>query len=404
MVTILRPSWGTGFTRSAGSAAAPDLWTGLALLYAPILGSQGGQLFDLSGYGLHASVGGATYTIGSQGVGLLCATGTQGVVFTAPEFLKVNWSSLIWYGRFTGTPSANTPMLGVSYSNADASPYIAYLLDVDGVGTGMRSSASRSGFFQGTAATPLSIGVDYVTVGTYMANSIKLYVNGIFQSENTNVGGPTYSATSQVLVGRHQSETSRVLNAQCYLAALYTRTLTACEVAQISADPLILLRQRPIRRYRAPTISIPQLARPNADTTVDNWTDFTGGTTTIYQTLDDTVGDATADADGIQTQLSPTSDVFVAKLSPVFDPLLSTGYVVRYRYGKSAALGQQVNLTVQLWQDYVSEGSPGTLIAEAVHTDIPAFPTVGTLNLTGGESDAITDHANLFIRLLAHAP
>ena len=117
--------------------------------------------------------------------------------------------------------------------------------------------------------------------------------------------------------------------------------------------------------------------------------------------MDETVAD---DADYIRTQLSPTSDVYVTKLSPVNDPLVSDGYVVRYRYGKNSASGQQTDLTVQLRQDYVSEGAQGTLIAQAVHTNIGVFPIAGTFSLSGAEADSVTDHSNLFIRFLANSP
>jgi hypothetical protein len=49
----------------------------------------------------------------------------------------------------------------------------------------------------------------------------------------------------------------------------------------------------------------------------------------------------------------------------------------------------------------VNEGSPGTLIAEEVHLDIPNGFTDGSFTLSSGEADAITDYSDLFIRIVA---
>jgi len=407
MLIPARPSFGTDYVHDASGAIQPSLWNGLALLYAPILGHQGGQIIDVSGYKLHASVRGATYIPQSQGLGLLTDTGTEGVLFTAPARLKPTDNvSLVWYGRWIGTPDADTPMVGITNSNADTFPYVSYILDLANPSTKMRFNTAHGGSFAGAIQSgTLSQGVDYVVIGTGTSGRLSLYINGRLDNTNTSTSGAiAYTGTSQLVLGCHHAVTTRVLNAVCYLAAIYTRVLTPTEILQIGADPLLLLRQRSTRHYAVVTTTIPQLSRPNADTTVDNWTDFAGGTTAIYATLDDLVGDTSADADGIQSQLSPTSDVYVAPLSTTVDPSVSSGYVLRYRYGKSAAGGQQVNLTVQLIKDYVSEGTPGTVIASAVHTDIGVFPIAGTLTLSEAECDAITDHAALSVRFLANAP
>jgi len=147
---------------------------------------------------------------------------------------------------------------------------------------------------------------------------------------------------------------------------------------------------------------MPQFARPSTDTTRDNWTEDDGTTTSIFDQIDEAVAD---DNDFIQTQLTPTSDVYVTKLSSVEDPQSSSGHIVRYRYRKDASGGDQVDLTVQLRQGYVNEGATGTLIASATHTDISGSAwTDGTLTLSSGEADAITDYADLYLRFVANKP
>lgn len=145
-----------------------------------------------------------------------------------------------------------------------------------------------------------------------------------------------------------------------------------------------------------------QFARPSADTLRDNWVTQADGTTNLYATLDESVAD---DADYIKTQLTPTSDVYVTKLTTVEDPISATGHIVRYRYRKDVAAGDQIDLTVELRQDYVNEGDQGTLIHQEVHTNLDGSGwTDGTFTLSAGEANAITDYASLFLRFLANKP
>lgn len=143
-----------------------------------------------------------------------------------------------------------------------------------------------------------------------------------------------------------------------------------------------------------------QFARPSADTTRDNWFDEADGTTTIYTHIDETVSD---DGDYIKTQLTPTSDVFVTKLTTVEDPLSSVNHIVRFRYRKDAAGGDTINLVTELRQGYVNEGSPGTLIASQTNNDIGGAAWIaGTFTLSGGEADAITNYADLYLRFVGN--
>ena len=144
-----------------------------------------------------------------------------------------------------------------------------------------------------------------------------------------------------------------------------------------------------------------QFARPSADTLRDNWEEDDGTTATIFDQIDEAAAD---DADYIRTVLTPTNDVYVTKLSSIEDPVSSTGHIVRYRYGKSAAGGDQIDITVQLRQGYVNEGTPGTLIAALTHTDVGAFPQAGTFTLAGAEADAITNYGDLYLRFVANKP
>lgn len=145
-----------------------------------------------------------------------------------------------------------------------------------------------------------------------------------------------------------------------------------------------------------------QFGRPSTDTTRDNWEEDDGTTTDIWDQIDESVAD---DADYIRTVLTPTNDVYVTKLTTLEDPISSVNHTVRYRYGKSASGGDQIDLTIQLRQGYTNEGSPGTLIATvATLTDIASGWNAGTYTLAGAEADAITDYTSLYLRFVGNKP
>lgn len=142
-----------------------------------------------------------------------------------------------------------------------------------------------------------------------------------------------------------------------------------------------------------------QFARPSTDTTRDNWEEDDGTTTDIFDQIDEAAAD---DADYIRTGLAPTSDVYVTKLTTVTDPVSSSGHTVRYRYGKDAGSGAQIDIIVQLRQGYTNEGAQGTLIAAQTHADVGAGPLAGSIVLSGAEADSITDYSDLYLRFVAN--
>jgi hypothetical protein len=143
-----------------------------------------------------------------------------------------------------------------------------------------------------------------------------------------------------------------------------------------------------------------QFGRPSTDTTVENWLeDGTGDNSILWDEIDETVAD---DADYIRSVQTPSvDDAYVTKLTTLEDPLSSTGHVVRYRYAKSQAGGETINLTVELRQGYVNEASMGTLIAVFTHSDISEVFTTAAQTLSAVEADSITNYADLFLRFLA---
>jgi hypothetical protein len=136
-----------------------------------------------------------------------------------------------------------------------------------------------------------------------------------------------------------------------------------------------------------------QFARPSLDQAIGSWEDEGGGTTNIYQSIDEVVA---SDADFIRSELNPASNsIYEAKLSSVIDPQVATGHIVRYRYEKTGT--QVINLIVRLKQG-------GSTIASATHNGITGTWTAGTFTLSAGEANSITDYTNLRVEFEADVP
>jgi len=144
-----------------------------------------------------------------------------------------------------------------------------------------------------------------------------------------------------------------------------------------------------------------QFGRPSADTSIGGYTDQAAGTTDIYLEIDEVTAE---DVGFVRSIVNPAAAPYVVALTTLEDPVASTGHIVRWRRGKDAAGGATVNLTVQLRQGYVNEGTPGTLIAEKATVAVPDTFTDDTFTLSGAEADAITDYTSLFLRFVADQP
>jgi hypothetical protein len=93
----------------------------------------------------------------------------------------------------------------------------------------------------------------------------------------------------------------------------------------------------------------------------------------------------------------------VVQLGYLDDPLASTGHIVRYRFRKDVDLGDQIDLTVELRQGYINEGTPGILIHSQANVAIGGTAWIaGTFTLSSTEADSITNYRDLFIRFVAN--
>lgn len=145
-----------------------------------------------------------------------------------------------------------------------------------------------------------------------------------------------------------------------------------------------------------------QFARPDADTTLGNFTDQGGGASSIFATIDES---SPSDADYIRSPVSPANEVYVCRLSDVTDPVSSSNHVMRMRTSCDLDAQETLDFTQQLRMSYVSEGTPGTLIASQSRNGVSSTTwTTSTYTLSGAEADAITDYTALFFRFIVNKP
>jgi hypothetical protein len=148
---------------------------------------------------------------------------------------------------------------------------------------------------------------------------------------------------------------------------------------------------------------MPQFERPDNDfNNPGSYTDQGAGSVNIYLTIDETVAD---DVDFIRSPTSPVNSVYVARLSDVTDPALSTGHIMRMRTSADQTTQETIDFTQQLRQTYVSEASQGTLIASQTRLGVNTTTwTTSTYTLSAAEADSITDYTALFYRFNTNVP
>lgn len=147
---------------------------------------------------------------------------------------------------------------------------------------------------------------------------------------------------------------------------------------------------------------MPQYARPDQDTTIGTYTDHAGGTTDIFQAIDEASAN---DSDFIRSVTSPSSAVYVCRLSDITDPVSSANHIMRMRTSCDQDAQETLDFTQQLRQGYTNEGAQGTLIATQTRAAVNSTTwTTSAYTLSGAEADAITDYTALYFRFVVNKP
>jgi len=137
-----------------------------------------------------------------------------------------------------------------------------------------------------------------------------------------------------------------------------------------------------------------EMLRPDADSSISDWTDEAGGTTNIFNSIDETAFD---DADYIKSPIPAGTTARFSLSNPTTGKTLVDPVKVRYRFKKVTSDDQK--LTVSLKQGT-------TLIVSWIHTGGGLTETFQTAEqtLSSGELASITDFNNLFIEFQASPP
>lgn len=145
------------------------------------------------------------------------------------------------------------------------------------------------------------------------------------------------------------------------------------------------------RKQKSSAVAV-EILRPDADSSISDWTNQAGGATGIFGTIDEATFD---DADYIQSPLPPSGSVARFRLSdPTAGYTLANPVVVSYRFKKDNTNDQ--SLTVSLKQGT-------TLIASWTHTGAGLTQSFQTVDqtLTAPQFASITDFNDLFVEFQA---
>jgi len=133
-----------------------------------------------------------------------------------------------------------------------------------------------------------------------------------------------------------------------------------------------------------------QFSRPDNDDAIGVWSDDGGGTTNIFQSIDEIIA---SDTDFVRSDTTPTAaEDYDAGMSSVTDPVSDSGHILRWRYAKSASGGRTIAINLEL-----RDGS--TVITTRSFTDISEVFTQDTYTLSAAEADNISDYSNLNVRI-----
>jgi len=137
---------------------------------------------------------------------------------------------------------------------------------------------------------------------------------------------------------------------------------------------------------------------PDGDDVVGSWTTDLGGSTNLFQSIDE---DPFNDSDYVQSELSPQSSVARFTLTnPSGAVDIASDHKVQYRYYKEldAAGVQQLDLVVRLKQ------GASTVVATWTHSNITGTVVQAVQTLSAGQVSAITNYADLRLEFDANAP
>ena len=248
----VRPSFKSGWARSAATSASPELWRGLQGAWCPAMGNTGATLRDLSGRGNHGTLlnmdPGTDWVMSPDGPAL-DMDGTND---------SVSLNSAVTDIITTAAAFSITQRVYITDTTADSTMFGAwsgnYILWRDEYAPGDRYglavlSVDDINYVTWTAAgTAIANQWQTVTaVYNIPENTVTFYIDGQLQTglAGSGLALPKKSTTQATAIGADKvGSTSRTLTGQISNTYLHTRAISQREAMTLHRDPLAPFRLR----------------------------------------------------------------------------------------------------------------------------------------------------------------
>lgn len=178
-------------------------------------------------------------TAGWYANGLQCDAAGEGAEILAPAYLKLGFPiTIIWSGRYLGSNDVNAGLFGLTYDNADGSPYVSYGFVWHNSGTIIALWGANNGNGGNAATANAPAAGPMWLCGTIASGAQALYINNasVAAATQTQSTAPSSSATSLLYTGNHTGF-SRNSQVRAEYGYIWNRILTLAEREYIKAYP-----------------------------------------------------------------------------------------------------------------------------------------------------------------------
>lgn len=223
------------------------------LVLALVINETGSQVInDAVGRNLLTKQGSPTWgSVAGSGLGLSTTTGGAGFQVAAPSSVAMQPPlTIVWKGVYIGGAAANAGIFGVTFTNSDTSPFLAYSLEWDN-GTPSPRFAFNDGSFESVVpAISVAAGSSLWLAGVH-TGSLQFFYQQDPYTANTAAGQKTLpiSYGSPILYLGGVSYVSRTPAVFHEVAHIYNRALSSAELAWLKAEPYSMFQTRPLQRW-----------------------------------------------------------------------------------------------------------------------------------------------------------
>jgi hypothetical protein len=185
---------------------------------------------------------------------------------TLTSSVGVNSGSIWFYGRQVSAYSGtwNIPLIGVTYDNIDSDPYYALSLHRMGSDAGavelVYNNSSYNSINTGITSIPAGTPLNYFGTVRLGGNAVFYRDGQLYSNTAAPAGTISITNTALTLVG---NVAAGFTGAGMVAGAVWSRELSAGEVAWMSAEPFAMLRPIQRRRFYLPSaVAAPAGKRP----------------------------------------------------------------------------------------------------------------------------------------------